>query len=374
MYPGSVTLQVGGLGLGMSVRATNSCWGGDGDMGGYNWASSNAAAVSVTQQGIVFGNAVGTSFIAASADYDAPFAYCPPRTARPAGTVNVAQLVCTPATVTRGGSVTCSVSGGSASNWKFVAGNQTVTGPSSGSTWAGTMVKSGNVEVTITPSGGASITLQRTITVAARQDFVVPVAAATQRMASALPCGGPLPSPPYDGSRLGAFCLNQPYEFARAQIASGPNAGYWYALSATNRATFDWAMADDLASSMSAFAAAQCGDFDAETRPNGFISYSNLHQNTVSHESGPANGHYGYYTASQSSPNNNIGIAIESAVRLSGTAADFDAHVATLVEPREVTILNATQVEPCAGLVNRDSDALCRFEGRINYTPYQSCP
>jgi hypothetical protein len=118
----------------------------------------------------------------------------------------------------------------------------------------------------------------------------------------------------------------------------------------------------------------QCGTYNATSNPNGFISYGNLLQNTNSHEAGSIDSHYTHYTAAQGLASNNVGVGIESAVKLNGSEANFDSYVAQQVNPRTGPILTSTQVEPCGGNVEKDSDAACRFEGNINYFPYQSCP
>jgi hypothetical protein len=55
----------------------------------------------------------------------------------------------------------------------------------------------------------------------------------------------------------------------------------------------------DLENTNSTFYQSQCGNYNATTNPNGFISGSNLLADTTRHESGTVNAHYENYVVAQ---------------------------------------------------------------------------
>jgi hypothetical protein len=89
---------------------------------------------------------------------------------RAQGTYTVAappRLSCVPSSITRGSSVTCTVTNATVTQWSFSASGVAVTGPANGSTWSGPVVISGTVTAAIS-SGGP---LTAAITVNARPNF-----------------------------------------------------------------------------------------------------------------------------------------------------------------------------------------------------------
>lgn len=384
MYPASTTLEVGGLGFQQTVWATNSCWFYDDELGGYNWASSNAGVASVSQQGIVFGLAAGSSTIAADTDYDAPFAYCPPRTARPTATVNVAKLTCTPTTVTRGASVSCTATGGSGSNWKFTAGSDTVNGPSSGASWSGVMVQSGTITVTITPSGGAAINLAANITVNPRAGFAFPAVSPTKQ---ANPYSGnctiSVPTAPAAGNAVGYSCVDQQFSQTPYLIGdNGPNHGFRYVYNASSTynsvpTTFNFVIAGYLDDSGTEFAQKQCGNYNLSTN-TGYISHAQLKSNTYEHESGSITGHYATYKLTQDDSTNNIGTAVEAVVGPPGQSeTDFNQQARDVANSKGSAIASAAFPTPetLTTFCNSDvrNDPTCVFRGFINWPVYTSC-
>jgi len=84
----------------------------------------------------------------------------------------------------------------------------------------------------------------------------------------------------------------------------------------------------DLQNTSSAFYKAQCGNYNATTHPNGFISGSNLLTNTNRHESGTIQSHYENYVTAQNNPSNNLGTVAEKMTGLASaqTLANSDNH------------------------------------------------
>src|SRR5439155_21604137 len=78
---------------------------------------------------------------------------------------NVAALSCSPSSITRGSSTTCTVnnapSAATFSNWKFTDSNNntvTMTGNNNVSSCSGTVVTGGTVSVTVSASGSNTVT------------------------------------------------------------------------------------------------------------------------------------------------------------------------------------------------------------------------
>jgi len=160
-------------------------------------------------------------------------------------------------------------------------------------------------------------------------------------------------------------------------MASGPNNGYSYVYSITNNGSsgqttgFFYIISPDIQNSSSAFYQAQCGNYNASTKPNGFISGANLLTDVTRHESGVAQSHYQNYLTAQNVSSNNLGTVAESMTGLESQQALANSVVAALNQKVQ-TIKTATDVEPC-GTANVAYDASCTFQGYINFQPYQSC-
>jgi hypothetical protein len=118
------------------------------------------------------------------------------------------------------------------------------------------------------------------------------------------------------------------------------------------------------------FYQSQCGNYNAQTNPNGFLSGADLLAGIIRHESGAVNSHYVNYVAAQGDPANNLGVVGEASTAAPSVTLDtFSTNVVTTLSAKVSTILQAAQVEPCS--VNRDAN--CVFLGNINFAPYQSC-
>ena len=290
-----------------------------------------------------------------------------------------------PASVTRGSSATFEIKDAGAtaqiSNWQFTDGTNTVS-RSTGTanrTWTGVMVTSGTVSVRVVVSG-RPYPLSKSITVNNRTGFAF-TATAASKQSNGFDCGDgvvlSLPSPPtQSGDAVGKFCLRQKFSFNAAEIGDGgPNQGFKYVTSVSNSADgvstgYFYVISPDLENTASDFYRAQCGNYNAQTNPNGFISGATLLANTTRHESGSVESHYNNYVVAQDNSANNIGVVAEAKIDGPSISLNtFITNVSTTLEGKRQAILAATQVEPCSV----QKDANCVFQGNINFAPYTPC-
>ena len=299
----------------------------------------------------------------------------------PSGLVNVPPpptLQCTPLSLTRAQSSNCTMSGATVTStgWKFTDGTNTVTLKSTAPNWSGTIVTSGTVSVEVTVDGTAAVTLTQNLTVNPRTGFAFTAVAPQQEPDpfTGNGCSLSVPSPPTSGGdAVGMFCLAEHFTVATAQVSGGPNNGYSYVSSVSpsdskGSTAYYWTISPDLQNTASTFYQAQCGNYNAQTNPNGFISGANLNSNTIRHESGSAQSHYQNYAIAQNLPANNLGTVGEAIVGLTDPNTLASNATATL-NGKQSTITTATQVEPC----DVEHDASCVFQGFINFFPYQAC-
>jgi hypothetical protein len=304
-------------------------------------------------------------------------------TGGPAPPVNTATMSCT-SPVVRGTSTTCTVkgpTGAKISGWTFTdnSGNQ-VTSSSTSSTWPGIMVTSGTVNV---KADGVALK-PATIVVGPRPGFALSAVSATSEPNpfTGDGCNIGVASPPAaSGEAVGEFCLNQAFTVHTATIGDGgPNNGYSYVTSVGNSATvqgvtqtrgYFYVISPDLQNSSSAFYKAQCGNYNAQTNPNGYISGTNLLADATRHESGTVKSHYENYLVAQNNSANNLGAAAEGLTGLTDFSTLADSATPILNHDAQ-TITTATQAEPC-GTSNVSYDSSCVFQGYINFQPYQAC-
>ena len=379
LLPGTVTVTVGGGG-GISTFGTNNCTG----QGGFSlttyynqtgrWSSDNTGIATVTAyhaQGVAAGRTMARATATIpNGDGGVPKSPCRKVDQEADAPVPVAGLSCT-ASVTRGGTATCTASGASGStfsNWRFTDGSgNTVMGSGTSSTWSGVMVTSGTVSVTVTSSGG-SATPTAQVTVTARNWQTSPASAAP------VPNGTfytlPVPQQPTGtDAGLGEFNENSsdPGTSNSTIIGgNGPNTGYAYFATQLSISTlFQYEINPDLQSSTSQFSTHQWGAC-------GFISWSNLLTQTNRHEfNSSTQSHYAFYTTSISSSANNPGAFFEQQVAPPGADLNAFANAARSgLNSRYAQIFAATSVEPFP--VN-DSET-GTFLGNINYAPYATCP
>lgn len=405
----SATLFYNPIDLFLPTPQDDGVWGDNPCEDGYidisdsfygNWKSLATSVVTVDYYGTHTPQSVGSTTTETSAyiESTAHYPVCPNTYRAPQGGAYVAVLSCTPNSVTRGGSVTCSVSGqagGSTfSNWQFKDSNgNTVSGSGTSGSWSGVVVTTGTVSVKVT-SGSNTSTPNATITVTNRSGSAWtfnPASATQENNGFNCPPSGPMlsiPSPPSasfseDGTTtgdLGMYCNTGGSSFDTAPPINdgGPNNGYQYVVSispGSSNPNQPWAyyyvVSPDLQNSSSAFSLAQCGNYNAQTNPNGFISQPNLLSNTTRHESGSTASHYAQYAASVNASANNPGTVAEQQVGPPGlTAAQFGTNVTNALNSAVTNINSATKSPEPPG---PDYSANNTFQGFTNFSPYASC-
>jgi hypothetical protein len=270
-------------------------------------------------------------------------------------------------------------SGASISAWSFIPVGQPQilrTNNLSSSSWTGVMAASGTAQVTVV-RGGVTYSLARYVQVTARAWSWSPVVPIKVPNGTIVIGGTPmiLPSPPYDGSRLGLMQLQVAYSFVTQPILDdGPNHGFQYVTqllptSGPSSTRFMWQTAPDLDANTQFFRA-QCGNYNPQTGA-GFIDGPVLRSNVTEHESGTTRGHYQQYIQVHTPANNLVAIA-ESAIAAPGTTAP--AFVAALTQELNDAVgrvVSATTIEACNAYVNYDT--ACQFRGPVNYSPYTRC-
>lgn len=182
----------------------------------------------------------------------------------------------------------------------------------------------------------------------------------------------PLPSPPANGQPIGSSHISLQVNYTTSvPIVGGPNSGYQYTTSLTPAQDFyyQWELAADLANPNSTFSKNQCGGTSGGWT---FITYANLLNNTVRHESSEiAQSHWVEYASSLGT--NNLGTWAETQVATPGTSQQiFLSNFASGLARLGSAITTAAAVEPYP--VNDDING--NFQGYTNYAPYTSndCP
>lgn len=392
--PGSVTGGIGDTTQFGAMQQNEDCFGNlmtPFSVGSPSWSSTNSSVASVSG-GLATALSLGSTYIGATWTaffWDLnPNNTCTKTTFHPVPTALCDVLAPTlsgPSEVTRGGSATFTIANagnGQISGWQFTDGTNTVTRAtgSGSSTWSGIMVKSGTVSVTVT-QGGNTFPLSKSITVNARSGFAFSAVSTTKvANGSSNGDGGTIsvPNPPGPSQETGRFYLRQGLNYQTASIADGgPNHDFKYVTSVSPTTSggvttaYLYVIAPDLENTSSTFYLKQCGNYNAQTNPNGFISGANLLAGTVRHESGATNSHYQNYVVAQNSAANNVGVVGETQTGSpSESISAFDTRVGNTLSAKISAIIQAAQVEPCA--VNYS--ATCVLQGYVNYSPYQSCP
>ncbi len=289
------------------------------------------------------------------------------------------KLSCSPSPATRGQTATCtaSVTGAPAgatisySGWKFTDGTNTVTSTNSAATWSGTMVVGGTVSVTIKVNQ-QSFPLSASVSVNNRNWHTSPASA------NQVPNGTfiTLPVPPQNtgqDSGLGSSQWRAEDSGAPGSTIAdnGPNHGFYFYTSPLTFPVFDYRyeINPDLENSETTFSQHQCGNYNANSNPSGFISWANLLAQTQRHEyAGLIQSHYAFYRNAVNT--NNPGDYVESRVGSPGTnIAQFDLDTKNGRDARYASIGSATAIEPFG--VNLSESGT--FLGNINYMPYATC-
>jgi hypothetical protein len=279
-------------------------------------------------------------------------------------------LSCSPSTVTRGDTVTCTVSNTAAGNitsWQFDGGNATVIGPSKTLTWSGPMVVSGTVTVRV---NSLSFMAQSDITVNPRSWHIDP-ANPTQVQGNTLADASgttvlTLAVPPLVPPDLGySYWVETPLQYTWTTLSAGPNAGFTYYSSPLTFGNFwfHYVVNTDLANKSSVFSLHQCG-------ATGFISWSDLYAQTQRHEyNSAAQSHWAFYMISWN--NNNPGDYYEASVALpNADVAQFNTVSTNAIQDLIALINMNGSLEPYA--VNKSEAGI--FLGNINFGPnYATC-
>ena len=291
----------------------------------------------------------------------------------------VAQLTC-PASVAKGGSVTCTIAGAPASvisGWTFTGGGAIVPGPSSVTSWSGTMVVSGTVSATV-----GNTVLQQPITVTPRSWHTVPAAATVVNNGQLVINGTPyfLPVPPQPGgispSGLGESTWLAAYSRLGSTIISGgPNAGFAYYATPISFTTFNFQseVNPDLLNQNSTFSMFQCGvtgPSDPAPNPNGFISWVNLLSQTQRHEyNSTTQSHWAFYSNSMNT--NNPGDYIEARIATPNYGASFDTDTGNGI----TALLGRVKVDAVLEPYGVNESETGQPLGNVNYAQpnYASC-
>ncbi len=236
-------------------------------------------------------------------------------------------------------------------------------------------------------NNGASIGVQRDITVTNRTNFgftaVAPVQLKGPPLPNSITCYNglttTLASPPSSTSFKGASCYDGAFSYSpSAPISGGPNSGYQYVTSVSPDASqtqptkYEFIVLPDVLSATT-FYKAQCGNYSS-SNASGFIAGSQLSQNIFDHEQGSVLSHYSQYVSAQNNTANNVGDVLESTVATPGTSsATFTKTLNDTATAAINRIDAAAAPEPCNDQPERDSSQSCFFCGAINYSPYKSC-
>ena len=268
----------------------------------------------------------------------------------------VGRLLCAPNPLVRGNTITCTVTGDSVVSWSFSNGTGlNVTGPSSGSTWSGTMAASG----TVTAMGAKGETLTSMVTVTARVGApgLSPISLpAAQLMANGSRVNGnttlpTLTSPPGGNEEaFGYYAWGYVYSYQYSPIGAGPNQGLAYLTSVTDSSAFGWELNPGLTNPSDPF---------YQHQGNCFPTVQQIVNAVQAHEIGqPGPSHYSEAAASLQS--NNPATAAEAVVAAS---ASFQQAANSAIGAAYQAAANAAAFEPPLNLPSN-----------INYPPYRTCP
>lgn len=315
----------------------------------YSWSTSNGDAMvygsSQSATATFWGYSVGSCTavgVISSGNCNEPAA----------GTVNVAQLICSPSTVNWAGTVTCTVSGASASqisSWNFSASGVAVNGPVGVTTWSGQMVIGGTVTAVVS---GASLTAN--VTVNSRSTFPAVTMPSPQLVANGSTWNGTtlptLTSPPTTAEgTFGTSAFAAKWSDTTAAPQNGPNAGLYYIASLSDSSLYVWELNPGLTNNNDPFYQHQ--------GPQGGSCWATIPGITSAvqaHEIGATSSHYSEVKAALTSEN--PGVIANSIVGSSQQVLDG-------VRAAYTNAINAGKAEPPTNLPTN-----------INYYPYATCP
>ena len=363
--PASISLAVGGT---QQINALGMY--DDGSQPGVNsstsWSCSSPSIASITQGGQVTAVASGSATINASASlpaYGQYSGYNPScvalqvnRTFAAQAQAGIYKLLCTPNPITRAGTITCTVSGVSASqvsNWQFTSSNGSASGAGGQTTWSGVMVQSGTVQVNLTSGGSAQVS----VTVNPRNFAVsAPVATLVANGAPGLPT---LVTPPTNRGEDGVFGASL-YTFgfsesAPAPIPSGPNTGFVYVGAFSDTSTYVYELNPGITNLNDPFYQHQYGRC-------GIPSAAAIVAAVTTHEAGLTNSHWSEVASALGG--SNPGTLAEGSIGTPGTNPQtWITSLNQTITATYQSAFNAGKTEPTTNLPNN-----------INYAPYSTCP
>jgi len=261
----------------------------------------------------------------------------------------------------------------SITGWRFVGEDgQTVERTSSAVNWDGIMVTSGTVYVRGTWQGNPfDLPLQVTVTPRPGWTTAAP-SQPTQRVngEDALIAVIDPPGPDASGTIfLGKNRGPITYSSAPLEVTAGPNTGYSFVQSSSSTADYFWSGSPTVLDASSpyylAFAAGNCGDYDAVNKSYGFGLASDIRENLVRHESGSFMSHFQFFREALETPSLNPRAIMEPFVRRLPVAR-FENELNALLSDATSEIERRRKEEPCGdGRANFDSS--CNFRGHVNY-------
>jgi hypothetical protein len=331
-----------------------------------SWSSTDTTVATVAA-GLVSGQNPGLVEVDASDDSEplysdtcqGPHLDCPINTGIAAPTQGgVGRLLCTPTSLMRGNTVTCTVTGDSVASWSFSGSpNFNVSGPAGVSTWSGVMAVSG----TVTAVGARGETLTSSIAVTARgaQQGFGPISAPSPQLVAngstvvqtALPTltSPPDTSPGSMGQSAYGYCYH--FQPSPAINDSGPNQGLAYLISVTDCSAFGWELNPGLTNPTDPF---------YQHQGNCFPTVQQIIDAVRAHEIGlPGPSHYSQLVAFL--PSNNPATAAEAVVAAAGS----------LSQAADNAILPVYQAAQGAAAFPEPPTNL---PANINYSPYRTCP
>lgn len=341
--------------------------------GNSQW-SSNATSVATIQTTGQSSPGMASGVSAGSAQFEADFGQLPVNAGQictqgtlppcPTGSPvaqaqgSVYQVLCSPSPITRAATITCTVSGVSASqvsSWQFSSSNGNISGAAAGqTTWSGAMVQSGTVQVNLTTGGSA----QANVTVTPRTNFAVSLPSPTlvANGASGLPTLTTPPTNSGEDAIFGAARFGFNFSDGAISVSSGPNTGFVYINSFNDTSVFVYELNPGITNSSDPFYQHQYGAC-------GIPSAATIVAAVTAHEAGSTNSHWSEVSSALAS--SNPGTVAEGSVGSPGT--NPSTWIVSSINP---TIQAAYQSAATAGGVEPPTN----LPNNINYVPYTTCP
>ena len=320
----------------------------------------------------------------------------------------VPTLTVSSANLTRGDVATFTVNnsvGDTATEWTFTPSTPPNSHPGivvrdpaiQALSWAGAIVTSGKVTVTVDNHHGMVFHLNATVTVNNRDWHLSPVDPGFLTNGSVFEgVTFQVLNPPVAGSPAGKSNVSQPFHCQPIEInTDSPNKNYKVCTDQQNfipgsTTWFKWTIPQDIKNTASDFALHQYGNYTSYNcmyplqipgQPPtgmvcdhaGFIGAQQLLHNAESHEAGLVDSHYIHYVFAQNLSFQNLGDVSEKFIDGPDvTGAIYVQNLSNLITQMQTAIRAQTAIEPCAlkgGFVEYDSSNQCVYGGPINSGP-----